>query len=153
MLLGWEPLSAVLLGGVTWISSSGVISKVLGDLDRLGNRETPAVLNLLVFEDLAMAVYLPLVAALIVGGTLLTLVTNVAIALVAVVLILLAALRFGRGLSSVLAGGSDEALLLGVFGVTLLVAGAAQALEVSGQSEDAEAAREDAADPCRARGR
>lgn len=37
------------------------------DLDRLGNRETPAVLNLLVIEDLAMAVYLPVVAAVVVG--------------------------------------------------------------------------------------
>ena len=56
-LLGWDPLAAVLLGGITWITSSGVVSKVLSDLGRLGFRETPAVLNLLVIEDLAMAVY------------------------------------------------------------------------------------------------
>ena len=42
----------------TWIRSSGVVSKVLSDLGRLGFRETPAVLNLLVIEDLAMAMYL-----------------------------------------------------------------------------------------------
>ena len=60
-----EPASAVLLGGVSWVSSSGVVSKVLADLDRLGNRETPAVLNLLVIEDLAMAVYLPVIGAVI----------------------------------------------------------------------------------------
>ena len=53
LVLGWEPLAAILLGGVTWISSSGIISKVLADLGRLANRETPAVLNLLVIEDLA----------------------------------------------------------------------------------------------------
>ena len=70
LILGWDPLASVLLGGVTWISSSGVISKVLADLGRLANRETPAVLNLLVIEDLAMAIYLPVVAALIVGGSL-----------------------------------------------------------------------------------
>ncbi len=51
------------------MSSSGIVSKVLADLDRLGNRETPTVLNLLVIEDLAMAVYLPVAAALIAGGT------------------------------------------------------------------------------------
>jgi CPA2 family monovalent cation:H+ antiporter-2 len=132
LALGWEPLSALLLAGVTWISSSGVVSKVLSDLGRLGNRETPAVLNLLVIEDLAMAVYLPLVAALIVGGSLGAILGNVAIALFAVVVILLSALRFGQRLSAMLAGGSDEALLLGIFGVTLLVAGGAQLLEVSG---------------------
>ena len=104
----------------------------LGDLGRLGNRDTPAVLNLLVIEDLAMAVYLPLVAALIVGGSMSTILGNVTIALFAVIVILLSALKFGQRLSALLAGGSDEALLLGVFGVTLLVAGGAQLLEVSG---------------------
>jgi CPA2 family monovalent cation:H+ antiporter-2 len=132
LLLGWEPLTALLLGGVTWISSSGVVSKVLVDLGRLGNRETPAILNLLVIEDLAMAVYLPVVAALIVGGSMVTTATNVAIALVAVTVILVAAMRWGSRLSRLLVGGSDEAFLLAVFGLTLLVAGIAQRLEVSG---------------------
>lgn len=132
LLLGWEPLAAVLLGGVTWISSSGVIAKVLADLGRLGNRETPAVLNLLVIEDLAMAVYLPVVAALIVGGSTATVATSVAVALAAVTVILLAALRFGRRLSDLIGGGSSESLLLAVFGLTLLVAGGAQLLDVSG---------------------
>jgi CPA2 family monovalent cation:H+ antiporter-2 len=98
-----------------------VISKVLGDLGRLGNRETPVVLNLLVIEDLAMAVYLPVVAALIVGGSALATGASVAIALVGVTVILLAALWFGRALSNLLVGGSDEALVLGILGITLLV--------------------------------
>jgi CPA2 family monovalent cation:H+ antiporter-2 len=132
LLLGWSPLAAVLLGGATWISSSGVVSKILSDLQRLGFRETPAILNLLVIEDLAMAIYLPVVAALIVGGTVVATLTSVTIALTVVVVILLLALVWGRRLSDALIGGSDEALLLGVFGVTLLVAGIAQRLEVSG---------------------
>lgn len=132
LILGWDPIAATLLGGITWISSSGVISKVLTDLGRLANRETPAILNLLVIEDLAMAVYLPVVAALIVGGSALTTITSVSIALVTVVLILFAALRYGERLSSALGGGSDESLLLAVFGIILLVAGGAQSLDVSG---------------------
>lgn len=132
LALGWDPLAALLLGGVTWISSSGVISKVLADLGRLGNRETPAVLNLLVIEDLAMAVYLPVVAALITGGTMLAIATSVSIALVTVTVILIGALRYGRRLSNMLAGGSAESLLLAVFGLTMLVAGGAQLLDVSG---------------------
>lgn len=132
MMLGWDPIAATLLGGVTWISSSGVISKVLADLGRLANRETPAILNLLVIEDLAMAVYLPVVAALIVGGTALAMATSVSIAIVTVIIILFAALRYGEHLTSALGGGSDESLLLAVFGLILLVAGGAQSLEVSG---------------------
>ncbi len=105
---------------------------MLSDLGRLGFRETPAVLNLLVIEDLAMAVYLPVVAALIIGGSTTTMATSVAIALVAVAVILLAALRYGRRLSDLVVGGSDEALLLTVFGITLLIAGVAQQVQVSG---------------------
>src|SRR6476660_9203418 len=58
LLLGWGLKEAVLLAGITYISSSGVISKVLTDLGRLGNRETPAILTVLVLEDLAMTLYL-----------------------------------------------------------------------------------------------
>ena len=131
LALGWEPAAAVLLGGVCWVSSSGVVSKVLTDLDRLGNRETPAVLNLLVIEDLAMAVYLPIVGAIVVGSGAADTVVTVTIALVAVTLILTVALRWGDRLSKLLAPGSDEALLLAVFGLTLLVGGLAQKVQVS----------------------
>src|ERR1051326_6676458 len=58
LLLGWRPLAAVLLGGVTYISSSGVVVKMLTELRRLPNPETPVVLSVLVLEDLGMAVYL-----------------------------------------------------------------------------------------------
>ena len=132
LLLGWSPLAAVVLGGVTWVSSSGVISKVLDDLGRLGNRETPVVLNLLVIEDLAMAIYLPVVAALIVGGTVAETVASVAVALLVVAIILLIALRYGRHLSLRLGSASNESLLLAVFGLVLLVAGGAQLFDVSG---------------------
>ena len=131
LILGWDLRTALLLGGVCWISSSGVISKVLADLGRLGNRETPAVLNLLVIEDLAMAAYLPIMAALLSGAGALDTVVTVAIALGAVAAILLLALRWGHVLSDLLARGSDEALLLAVFGLTLLVGGLAQELQVS----------------------
>ena len=73
-----------------------------------------------------MAVYLPVVAALVAGRDAATTVTTVAIALVAVAFILTVALRWGQRLSNLLAPGSDEALLLAVFGLTLLVGGLAQ---------------------------
>jgi CPA2 family monovalent cation:H+ antiporter-2 len=130
-LLGWDTTAAVLLGGVCWVSSSGVIAKVLSDLGRLGNRETPVILNLLVFEDLAMAAYLPVVGAVVAGSNAATTARTVAIALAAVGVILAVALRWGGLLSRALAPGSDEALLLSVFGLTLLVGGLAQQLQVS----------------------
>ncbi|MGH9138842.1 MAG: cation:proton antiporter [Acidimicrobiales bacterium] len=131
VLFGWEPATAVLLGGVCWVSSSGVVAKVLADLDRLGNRETPGVLNLLVIEDLAMAVYLPVAGALVIGSGATATATKVAVAMVAVAIILTIALRWGGHLSVLLAPASDESLLLAVFGLTLLVGGLAQELQVS----------------------
>jgi CPA2 family monovalent cation:H+ antiporter-2 len=131
LLLGWEVNAAILLGGVTWISSSGVIAKVLGDLGRMGNRETPAVLNLLVIEDLAMAVYLPIVAALVAGRAAGATALSVVVALVVVGVILAIAMHWGHHISRAVGHRSDEALLLGVFGLTLLVAGVAQQLQVS----------------------
>ncbi|HEX8769857.1 MAG TPA: cation:proton antiporter, partial [Acidimicrobiales bacterium] len=106
-------------------------AKVLGDLGRLGDPETPGVLNLLVIEDLAMAAYLPIVAAVIGGEDFGPTIGTVAIALVAVAMALMLALRWGHYLSALLAPGSNEALLLAVFGLTLLVGGLAQRIDVS----------------------
>jgi CPA2 family monovalent cation:H+ antiporter-2 len=131
LLLGWTTPAAILLGGVSWVSSSGIISKVLADLDRLGNRETPAILNLLVLEDLAMAVFLPVASALVVGSNLTDTAVTIAVALAAVLTIMALALRLGGKLSAFLDAGSDESLLLGVFGLTLVVGGLAQRLKVS----------------------
>lgn len=131
LLLGWDPLAAVLLGGVTWISSSGVIAKVLGDLGRIGNRETPVVLSLLVLEDLAMAAYLPLVAVLLVGTGLVESLFALAAALGAAGLALLLALRYGRWISRALEHRSNEVVLLSTLGLILIVAGAAEEVQVS----------------------
>ena len=131
LLLGWTPLAAVLLGGVTYISSSGVIAKVLTELRRLESPETPTVLSILVLEDLAMAVYLPLVAALLLGGGLGKVTVSVSIAIATVLLVLLVAVRYGQWLSRLVAHESDEIILLTTFGAVLLVAGVAQKLQVS----------------------
>jgi monovalent cation:H+ antiporter-2, CPA2 family len=131
LLLGWRPLAAVLLGGVTYISSSGVIAKVLAELRRLECPETSVVLSILVLEDLAMAVYLPLVAVLLAGGGALRMAVSVSVAVVTVFLVLVVAIRYGNRLSVLFAHESDEIILLTAFGAVLLVAGISQRLQVS----------------------
>ena len=130
-LLGWGPLPSVLLGGVTYISSSGVIAKVLAELRRMSSPETPAVLAVLVLEDLAMAIYLPVVAVLLVGGSAASMAISVSIAILTVGIVLLVAIRFGNSLSRLVGHDSDEIVLLTTFGMVLLVAGIAQRLQVS----------------------
>jgi CPA2 family monovalent cation:H+ antiporter-2 len=131
LLLGWGPVAAVVLGGITWISSSGVIAKVLRDLGRTGNRETPVILTVLVLEDLAMAVYLPILTAVLAGVSLLAGSLTLAVALAAAAGVLFVALRYGRVISRFVSHDDPEKLLLVVLGVTLLVAGLAQKLQVS----------------------
>jgi CPA2 family monovalent cation:H+ antiporter-2 len=131
LLLGWDPVAAVLLGGVTYISSSGVVSKVLSDLGRLGNRETPAILSLLVFEDLAMVAFLPIVTVLIAGSGIASGLGLIALALAAAVAALLLAARHGEALSRALDSRSDEVFLLTTLGVVLIAAGAAESLSLS----------------------
>ncbi|WP_067846800.1 cation:proton antiporter [Nocardia lijiangensis] len=131
LLLGWGIVGAITMGGVTYISSSGIVAKVLDDLGRLGNRETPVVLSILVFEDLAMAVYLPILTSLLAGLSFLSGLRGLALALTTITLVLLVALRYGRYVSAVVDSSDNEVFLLKLLGAALLVAGVASALNVS----------------------
>ena len=131
LFLDWGVVAALLLGGVTYISSSGVIAKLLNDLGWLGNRETPAVLIVLVMEDLAMAIFLPLMVVLLLGSDLLTGAISLTAALATVAVVLVLAIRYGGLLSRFMTSGSDEVVLLTTLGVILLVSGLAQQLQVS----------------------
>ncbi|GII77995.1 potassium transporter [Sphaerisporangium rufum] len=131
LLLGWGPVAAVAMAGVTYATSSGITAKVLSDLGWIGNRETPVVLSLLVFEDLTMALYLPVLTAILAGVSLAAGATTVAIALGTAGVVLVVALRFGGVIASFVASPNSEVLLLKVVGLALLVAGVAQQLQVS----------------------
>jgi len=131
LLMGWKPLAAVALGGITYVSSSGVIAKLLAELRLLNNPETRVVLSILVFEDLVMAVYLPIVAVLLVGGGLSKVLLSEIIAVTTVFFVLFVAVRYGQKLSEFAEHESDEIILLTVLGSVLLVGGIAQRLQVS----------------------
>ncbi|MBG0740897.1 cation:proton antiporter [Paeniglutamicibacter antarcticus] len=131
LLLGWGPVGALVMAGITYISSSGIIAKVLGDLGRLGNRETPVILSILVIEDLAMAAYLPVLTAVLSGVSIAGGMTAVGIALAAVTVVLVLALRFGHVVSAIIDSPDRETFLLKLLGAALLIAGLASAMQVS----------------------
>ncbi|NQU17058.1 MAG: cation:proton antiporter [Candidatus Saganbacteria bacterium] len=64
LLFGWSPLEALFLGGIVYISSSAVISKLLVDSGCMPRRETRTVLGILIIEDIIMAVILAVFSAL-----------------------------------------------------------------------------------------
>lgn len=131
MLLGLPIGGVMALAGVTWISSSGIVARVLSDLGRLANRETPSVLSLLVLEDVAMALYLPILVVVLSGGGPWQALGGVALALGAVLFILLVAYHGGDRLERLLDHPDDEQVLLRMLGLTLLVAGVAQGVGAS----------------------
>jgi CPA2 family monovalent cation:H+ antiporter-2 len=131
LLLGWATLPSILLGGVTLVSSSGIVAKLLHDLRWTTRPEGRLVISVLIAEDLVMAVYLSLLTGALAGDAPAVAILTGGAALAAVALTLFAALRFEAGVSRFLFSRSDEALLLTIIGLALVVAGAGETLHVS----------------------
>lgn len=130
-LLGLDGVAILGLAGVTYISSSGVIARLLEDLRRLGNRETPAALSVLVLEDFAMAAYLPLFAVLATDGSWLEAVVGMTVAIAALLGAFAASYRWGHHVGRLVTHPDSEQLLLRVLGITLIVAAVAESLHAS----------------------
>ncbi|MER7361061.1 cation:proton antiporter, partial [Nonomuraea dietziae] len=129
--LGLDAVGILALAGVTYISSSGIIARLLDDLRRLGNRETPAVLSVLVLEDFAMAAYLPLLVVLASGGTWWQAALGVLVAVGAVLAAFVVSYRWGHHLGRLLSDPDPEQLMLRVLGLTLIVAALAELVHAS----------------------
>lgn len=125
-LLGLDATGIVALAGITWVSSSTIVSRLLDDLHRLGNRETPAVLSILLLEDFAMAVYLPILAVLATGGTALHGLASVSVAVGVLLLALGASRRWGHRVGHLVEDHDTEQLLLRIVGLALVVAAIAE---------------------------
>ena len=110
-LLGLNGVGVLALAGVTYVSSSGVISRLL--------------------EDFAMAVYLPLVAVLAAGGSWLLALVEVAAAIAALCMAFAASYRWGHQVGRLVTHPDSEQLLLRVLGITLIVAAVAEHLHAS----------------------
>lgn len=130
-LMGWSPLEGWLLGGVTYISSSGIISRVLAENDWMRNRESKSIISILVLEDLVMAVYLPLTIVLMAGQSVGIAAVSVLVSLAVVAVMLFIAIRFGDQIGGLIVHVSDEVVMLSILGLILLVAGLAQQFQIS----------------------
>jgi CPA2 family monovalent cation:H+ antiporter-2 len=130
--LGWGTKEALVIAGVTGISSSAIATKLIVELRRLGNRETPLILGIIVLEDLFLALYLAALAPVLGHATSATEATllfgRAAIFLVALALVA----RYGAPLVGRIVTARDDELLVVLFvGFALLVAGLAHQLGVS----------------------
>jgi K+:H+ antiporter subunit KhtU len=132
-LVGTGP-EAVLMAGLIYISSSGIVTRALFDLRRLGDDETDLVLGVLVFEDLAIAVFLGVAAALASGESVsgAEIAATAGIALAFVVAFLLVGRWAHHAIDRIGPRLDREQLLLGALAIAL---GGAALGEAAGLSE------------------
>ena len=131
LLFGWGVAGAVALGGITYISSSGIVSQVVRDLRWRRNPETGPVVSILVIEDLVMAPYLPLLTVVLTGTGLVSGIISVSVALIVVGIVLVIAVKRSDWSTSYFRASEPVGLLLVVFGLAVAAAGVAGLLNFS----------------------
>jgi CPA2 family monovalent cation:H+ antiporter-2 len=132
-LMAW-PLKEILVAtGITTISSSAIVAKMLVDLKRTANPETEMILGIIMFEDIFLAVYLTLVSGLVLSSATsfgrATL--SALIALAFMLTILVVGRKATPWLNRALNVSSDELFLLIIFASLLLVAGLSETIHVA----------------------
>ncbi|MDU5144218.1 MAG: cation:proton antiporter [Paenibacillus dendritiformis] len=137
LLYGWIngfPIEeTMVMAGITTISSSAIVAKVLVDLKRTANPETEMILGIIMFEDIFLAVYISVLSGLVlsdsssVGGVIL----SALYALGFMLLLLIAGRSAAPLLNKVFNIRSNELFLLLVFGFLFLVAGFSETIHVA----------------------
>jgi CPA2 family monovalent cation:H+ antiporter-2 len=125
LILGWGPAGALALGGVTYISSSGIVSQVVRDLRWRRNPETRPVVSILVLEDLVMAPYLPILTVVLTGAGLVSGLVSTGVALTVVAVVILIAVRREGHTQRFIKSSDPVGVLLVVFGAAVAAAGLA----------------------------
>ena len=128
----WGRPEAFVIAGAIGISSSAIVTKVLVELRRLDNEETPLILGIIVIEDVFLALYLAALAPVLgkAGSTAEAIGLFGRAAAFLVVMVLIA--QFGTAVVSRLFTTDDDELLVVTFvGLALLVAGVSHGLGLS----------------------
>lgn len=132
--LGFDFKEATALAGVTTISSSGIVAKLLDSITGAGKQAKKlrtATVSILVIEDLAVAIYLPVLSAMLAAGHGASGVMTTVVAFVALGIALFVALKLGHGMSVMVASKNRETLLLTVLGLAMVIGGAAEKVHIS----------------------
>ncbi|MBW7454346.1 cation:proton antiporter [Paenibacillus sepulcri] len=137
LLFGWAAgmplLEVLIIAGITTISSSAIVAKVLVDLKRTANPETEMILGIIMFEDIFLAIYISILSGLVlsdsssIGGIAL----SALIALGFMLLVLVVGRKAVPLLNKLLNIRSNEVFLLVIFAILFLVAGFSETIHVA----------------------
>jgi CPA2 family monovalent cation:H+ antiporter-2 len=130
--VGWGTREALIIAGMTATSSSAIVTKLLIELRRLANRETPVILGITVVEDVFIAIYLAIVTVVIGGETnVWKIVLELTISFGFLVLMFSLARWGGRVVSRLVGTRDDELFTILFFGLAVAFGGIGDLLGVS----------------------
>lgn len=131
-LLGWGSREALIIAGITATSSSAIVTKLLIELKRLANPETPMILGVTVVEDIFIAVYLAIVSVVLSGETEpWPVILKLLIAFAFLVVMFAIARWGGRVVSRFFRTRDDELFTILFFGLAILFGGIGEVLGVT----------------------
>ncbi len=131
-MVGWGTREALVIAGMTATSSSAIVTKLLIELRRLANRETPMILGVTVVEDIFIAIYLAIVSVVLSGeNDFWPIVAKLAIAFTFLVVMFSLARWGGRVVSRFFRTKDDELFTILFFGLAVLFAGIGEFLGVT----------------------
>jgi len=130
--VGWGPREALIIAGMTATSSSAIVTKLLIELRRLANPETPVILGIAVVEDVFVAFYLAIVAVVIGGQkNIWAIVLQLAVSFAFLVAMFALARWGGKHVGRLLGARDDELFTILFFGLAVAFAGIGDLLGVS----------------------
>ncbi|MEU5974264.1 cation:proton antiporter [Streptomyces sp. NPDC047315] len=125
--LGWGTSEALVLAGVLGISSSAIVTKVLVDLNRIGNAETKPILGIIVVEDIFLALYLAALQPILSGADSLAAAVMDAGKAFGFLLALALVARFGtKVIGRLINTRDDELLVISFLGAAVFLAGVSE---------------------------
>ncbi|TFC08205.1 cation:proton antiporter [Cryobacterium mannosilyticum] len=132
LMVGWGTREALVIAGMTGTSSSAIITKLLIELRRLANKETPMILGVTVVGDIFIAVYLAIVSVVLSGKTeIWPIVLQLSIAFLFLVVMFSVARWGGRVVSRLMRTKDDELFTILFFGLAVLFAGVGEIIGVT----------------------
>jgi monovalent cation:H+ antiporter-2, CPA2 family len=132
-LLGWPLKEELVAAGVTTISSSAIVAKVIFDLRRAANPETEIILGIIMFEDVFLAFYLSIVSGVVLSGATSVgeVLTSAGLSLAFILGVIFVGMKATPLLNNVLRIPSNEVFLLAVFACLFLLAGFGETIHVA----------------------
>jgi CPA2 family monovalent cation:H+ antiporter-2 len=130
--VGWGTREALIIAGMTGVSSSAIITKLLIELRRLANRETPTILGIMVLEDVFVAFYLAIVGIILSGESDLgSVALQLAISFTFLVVMFALARFGGKFVGRLINTRDDELFTVLFFGLAVAFGGIGELLGVS----------------------